>query len=219
MIASELIAHEIKSLSPTDTGEEALQLMEEGLVRHLPVVYDGKLLGIISEDDILDHDSFEPISSYNITYRLTAAHPEDHILEILEQVATTNLTCVPVVDKENIYQGVITLETLVHSFAASSSIAEPGAIIVLDIPRIDYSMSNISRIVESENGVILSSYISKHPDAARIFITLKVSLQEVQYLKASFERFGYEIKGVFTETEYVDALQERYESLMHFLGI
>jgi len=219
MIASELIAHEIKELNPFDSGDTALQRMEEYLVRHLPVVQDNKLLGLISEDDIMDQDSFAKIATYQNIYKLVAAQPDDHILELLGQIATTNLTCLPVVDKDNNYLGVITLENLVHSFAANYSLTEPGAIIVLEVPRIDYSMSNISRIVESENGVILSSYISKHPEANMLLITLKVSLQEIQYLKASFERYGYTIKGVFTEIAYVDALQERYESLMHFLGI
>lgn len=221
MFASELIVPEITPLSPGNTGEDALRMMEDFFVRHLPVV-DGKdIVGIISEEIVLEHDTLLPIETYQLPYKPAYAGANDHVFEVLELVAQTNLTCIPVVDHELKYMGVITLEHMVKSFVSEFSFNEAGAILVLEINKVDYSLTEISRIVESEKGMILSSFISHQNDmdSSRMLVTLKINLLDVQFLKATFERYNYTVLATFTNIEYIDTLTERYESLMHFLDI
>lgn len=219
MLASQLIALEIEPLRSTDTGDVALQRMEEHLIRHLPIVEDGELLGLISEEEILDNDQMISLNTYLQTWKQIFIRDKEHILIVMEMMNVSRVTAMPVLDERNKYVGLITLEKLMHSFATESSLSDPGSILVLEMSRIDYSLTNISRVVESENGYILSSYITHQPDSEQIYVTIKVSLQEVQFLRASLERYGFEVKGTFTEGEYIDTLTERYESLMHFLSI
>ena len=54
MKAIELITEEIPPLMHTDTGEKALNWMEEFKVSHLPVIKAGNYVGVISESDLLD---------------------------------------------------------------------------------------------------------------------------------------------------------------------
>ncbi len=220
MFASELIVPEITPLSPKNTGEDALRLMEDFFVRHLPIVDGQNVIGIISEEMVLEHDTMLPIESYQLPFKPAYVGANDHVFEVLELVAQTNLTCIPVVDKELKYLGVITLEHMVKSFASEFSFNEAGAILVLEINKVDYSLTEISRIVESEKGMILSSFIShQHNDTNRMLVTIKINLLDVQFLKASFERYNYTVLATFTNIEYIDTLTERYESLMHFLNI
>jgi len=221
MFASELIVPDITPLSSGHTGEDALKVMEDFLVRHLPIVENQEVIAILSEEVILEHDTLLPISTYQLPYKPAFVSANDHIFEVLELVAQTNLTCIPVVDDSNKYIGVITLEHLVQSFASEFSFNEPGAILILGLNKVDYSLTEISRIVESEKGMIISSFIS-HPsenDSAQMFVTLKINLMDVHFLKATFERYNYNVVATFTNTEYIDTLTERYESLMHFLNI
>ena len=221
MFASELIVSEITPVSPANTGDDALRIMEDFFIRHLPIVDEHEVIGIISEELILEHDTNEPLESYQMPYKPAYVKANDHVFEVLELISLTNLTCIPVVDNNQKYLGVITLEKLVQSFASEFSFNEAGAILVLEINRVDYSLTEISRIVESENGMILSSFISQNsgPDPSKIYVTLKINLLDVQYLKATFERYNYVVLATFTETEYIDTLNERYESLMNFLNI
>lgn len=219
MLARELIANEILPLECHHSGIDALQMMEEGMVRHLPLVLDGEFRGILSEEEIMDHDPNELLSTYPPFVKLIYVKEFDHVLEVLELVAKANVTAIPVLDEQNKYIGTITIERLIHCFVSGSSFVEPGAIIVLEMDRINYSLSEISRIVESEKGVILSSYISESMAENPIYVTLKLNLQNIQFLISSFERYGYTVKSSFTDTDYIDVLKDRYESLMHFLGI
>jgi len=59
MIAEELINHMIPPLKVTDDAHKAIVWMEEFRCNHLPVVDDGKLLGFISEEIILESNDIE----------------------------------------------------------------------------------------------------------------------------------------------------------------
>jgi hypothetical protein len=89
---------------------------------------------------------------------------------------------------------MITLQQLMMRFASEYSFDEPGAIIVLELNKVDYSLTEISRIIESEKGTILSCLISQQREDSNILlVTLKINLQDIQYVKATFERFNYNI--------------------------
>ena len=104
-------------------------------------------------------------------------------------------------------------------FANALSMTELGAVIVLEISRRNYSLSEIARIAESEQIIILSSYITSNPQDATIEVTLKVNQQNIGRLIATFERFDYVVKAYFQEADYYDSLKEHYDSLMSYLNV
>ncbi|MCO6461801.1 MAG: CBS domain-containing protein [Saprospiraceae bacterium] len=220
MYASEIVSIDIPALGVRSTGEDALNIMEEYMVRHLPIIENGEVVGLVSEEMILDNDPAAWVSTYQGSDRPAIVHNEDHILEVLGMVAKTNNSCIPVTDNKNKYLGVITLQTLILKFASEFSLDEPGAILVLEVNKVDYSLTEISRIIESEKGVILACFVSKqHPDTNQCLITLKVNVQDIQFIKATLERFNYSIVATFTDAELIDTLAERYDALMHYLNM
>jgi predicted transcriptional regulator len=219
MIAESLISTSIIPLQTSDSGEVALEMMEEFFVRHLPIVNNQELLGVVSEEDILNFDATEPVGSYSLSLSRPYVHHNDHIYEIMRLIANMDLTIIPVVDEENNYLGVVTLEDALKFFAKTVAFSESGSIIVLEVTKRDYSLSNIARIAESENVVILSVFITSHPDSNRMDVTLKLNSQNSRNLLASFERHNYLVKASFNEVEYLDSLKERYEGLMTYLNI
>ena len=193
--------------------------MGEFYVRHLPIVNQEELLGLLSEDEILDHDAEEPVGSYRINLQHTFVRKTDHLYDVMRLVAEYQLTAIPVVDNQKRYIGLIIAEDLIRHFAESGAFREPGGIIVLEMSRQDYSLAQLARIAESENTVILSSQVNTYPDSPRIEVTLKVNKQNFLNLIASFERFDYEVKATFNELEYMDSLRERYDSLISYLNV
>lgn len=219
MIAETLISDNIIPLRTSDTGEEALGMMDDFYIRHLPIVNDKQLLGLISEDDILNYDASEAVGSYGLSMVRPYAKGKDHVYELLRLLAEYHLTLIPVVDDEENYLGVVSLEALLLYFAQTASFSEPGSILVLEMSKRDYSLAEIARIVESENAAVLSSFITTNLDSTRLDVTIKVNRQNIQSIMATFERFDYDIKASFNESEYVGSLQERYDSLMSYLNV
>jgi CBS domain-containing protein len=66
MTADFLLSDALVPLRPSDTGSEALEIMNEFYIRHLPVVEDHKLVAVISENDVLDADPEEAVGSYRV---------------------------------------------------------------------------------------------------------------------------------------------------------
>ncbi len=65
MTAQQLISDSIIPLRTSETGDTALGIMNDFYVRHLPIVNDKQLLGLISEEDILEHDAHEPVVPFS----------------------------------------------------------------------------------------------------------------------------------------------------------
>ena len=56
MVAKTLLSQAIVPLRTSDTGEEALNMMDDFYVKHLPIVNNQQLLGVVSEGDIFNFD-------------------------------------------------------------------------------------------------------------------------------------------------------------------
>lgn len=219
MTAEFLISDALIPLSPTDTGDEALGVMSEFYVRHLPIVKDGELLAVISEDDILDGDSLQSVGSYRRPVRPPSVFPDDHLYDVMRILTEYKLTVVPVINREGKYIGLITNEDLLRNFGESSTFSSQGSIVVLEVLRHDYSLSEISRIVESEGAVILSSFVRSFENSNRLEVTIKVNSQSIAATMATFERYNYNVKASFNEKQLTDALRERYDSFMNYLNV
>ncbi len=219
MIANELISQTVSPLRTSDLGEEAITIMNIFHVKHLPIVNNEQLLGVISEEEIISNDLSEAIGSFYLSMRRPYANEDDHMFEVMAVMAENSLTVIPVVDHEGIYKGLITQDDIIQFYANSFSFTESGSILVLKTSKRDYSLAEISRIIEMENATILSSFLTKSPNSEEILVTLKLNVQDIQHIIATLERYEYTIKATFAETEYLDTLKERYDALMHFLNV
>lgn len=203
----------------SDTGEEAVTMMNIFHVKHLPIVNNEHLLGLISEDDIYTEDMEEAVGSYQLGLARPFCYENDHIFEVMSKMAESKLTVVPVVDESEKYMGLITQNDLMIYYANSFSFSEPGSIIVIETTRPNYSMAELSRIIEGEGAAVLTSFLTNVPDSNTIMVTIKINRQEVQQIISSLNRFEYTVKASFSEEEYVDSLKERYDSLMSYLNV
>ena len=220
MFAAEIISDAIPSLSTADTVQRALDRMNDFKLKHLPVVNEATLLGLVSEDDLLNitnHDTLlsdAAVSTLNV-FVLNNAHTYD-VIRLLSQL---KLTAVPVLDQQKNYLGLISINNMINAVAEQYAVNEPGGIIVLEISNRDNSLAHIAQIVEADNAQILSSYVNAFEDSTRLEITLKVNKTEITSLVASFERYDYLVKEVYNNTQIDDGSQERYDSFMNYLNV
>lgn len=220
MTARTLIAQDMPALRVEQTGRDAFHLLNDYHVKHLPVVENNRLLGLISEEDIFNHKLYEPISEYDFSmHRRYAVHEQEHLFEVMRLMGDHRLTVVPVVDDEGNYLGLISQNDLLRYFANTASFTEHGAVLVLEMNRRDYSLATIARIMEEERVNILSAFVTSVPDPDNIELTVKVNRHDLARTIASLERHDYTVKETFGELENTEGLQDRYDSLMHYLNV
>ena len=221
MLAKDLISEVVPALKTSDTGLRALSWMEIFRISHLPIVNNKEFLGLISDTDIYDLNmADEPIGNHHLSLFSPFVTSDQHIYEIIELVSRLKLTIVPVLNKKKDYMGLITLNDLVQYVADLFALKEPGGIIVLELHQNDYSLNQISQIVEGNNAKILSMYLTSPSDSMKMELTLKINQNDLTSIIQTFERYDYTIKASYMEDEDMDSFySNRYESFMKYLNI
>lgn len=221
MIAKDLILDGNISLNVKQTVNEAREYFLEQCMCHIPIVNDEDLLvGSLPVEVVFDEpDPEKQIAQFKDDLNLGYVDEELHLINIFEVAARFELTAVPVTDTANKFIGVIPISSLLSQFANFYSFKEPGGIFTLETNLKNYDLSEISRIIESNNAKILSLFTHSGEDNHTLFVTIKVNLIEVKHIRATFERFKYKIEVHQAFDRKANDLQDRYNLLMKYLNI
>ncbi|HRG42633.1 MAG TPA: CBS domain-containing protein, partial [Saprospiraceae bacterium] len=92
MTAKELISQTIMPVQTSDTGDEVLRMMQVYHVRHLPIVNHVQLLGVVSEEDVLIHDTDEAVGTYRLSFLRPFCFRDDHLFEVMAKMGRFKLT-------------------------------------------------------------------------------------------------------------------------------
>jgi len=220
MLASELVADVISPVDTFDPIQRAVDRMAEFRIRHLPIVSERHFIGLIAEDDLIAEPDFRaPVSSLNLSLVNPYVREDQHVYDVIRLFYEQQLSVVPVLDAQQNYLGLISINSLTDCFATLTGVAHPGGIIVLEINNKNNSLAHMAQIVESDNAQVLSSYIRTFPDSTRIEVTLKVNKQDISAILSTFLRYEYTIKAAFNHTGDNNSSRERYDSLMNYLNL
>jgi CBS domain-containing protein len=130
-------------IGPATTVPEAIALMRERHIRHLPVVEDGRLVGMISRGDLREASITASVNadSYELHFmlsRLTAGKlmsrkvfnvtPEAFLVHAAELMTENKIAGLPVVDENASVIGIVTESDLLRTLVVKLREAEeaPG---------------------------------------------------------------------------------------------
>lgn len=209
---------DIKALNSKDTIEEAQDLFLELPYSHFPVLEKNVFIGCLSKENA---DIFNPISKieeHRFEFNRFFVRSTMIWLDVLEVFAQNETNIVPVLDEKNNYLGYYELEDVVRFLHETPFLKEEGGILVVEKDVTQYSFSQISQIVESNNGKILGIFISNIANG-KAEITIKISQSEMNEIIQTFRRYEYEIISEHQEDSYLNSLKERSDYLDKYLNI
>jgi len=212
------ITNDYKALNSSENIASVQDFFHELNFTHFPVMEEGIYLGSIASEDIETFDVDKSISDYRFTLEGFYARNSMIWLDVLEVFAKNHTNLVPVLDENNGYVGYYEIEDIIKFFHETPFLKEQGGIIVIKKGILDYSMSQIAQIVESNNGKILGFFISD-ADVNTVEITIKISLGAMNEIIQTFRRYNYEIISEHQEDNYINALKERSDYLDKYLNI
>jgi CBS domain-containing protein len=220
MLTVELINNTIPRLKLQDGVSKALQLINDYRVTHLPVVQDEKYLGLISEEDLLDVEEEKmPIELMQDMFIYTAVAENEHFLNAVKCCNQYDTTVVPVINEQKELIGVITTPDLLKALGNFSGTNEIGGIVVLEMERSQFAISEISRIVESNDATILHLNTTVHPQTGMLTVTLHTNKKEIAAVVATFERYDYDVIYYFGTENFENDIHSNYRHLMNYLDI
>jgi len=129
---SDVMQPDFMHLSPDDGLDFVEEIMDLGRVRHFPVLSDGRLVGIVSQRDllaasltrVLDFDGPHRRAflhsvkvSEVMTEKVRSVAPDTPLAEVARLFGRHKIGCVPVVDDEGQMVGLVTeSDLLAHAY-------------------------------------------------------------------------------------------------------
>ena len=212
------INNDFKAISSESSVMEVQDFFHELTFSHFPVLQEEVYIGSIALDDVDTFDLDKKIIEYRYALEPFFARSAMMWLDVLEIFAKNHTNIVPVLDDNNKYVGYYELNDIIKFFHETPFLKEPGGIIVVQKPVLEYSMSQVTQIVESNNGKLLGLFISE-ATVDSVQITIKISLGAMNDIIQTFRRYNYEIISEHNEDNYINNLKERSDYLDKYLNI
>ena len=215
---NDYITNDYKAIDSQETIADVQDFFVEVTFSHFSVLNEGIYMGSIASDDVETFDTDKKVADYNYALEGFFARKNMIWLDVLEVFAKNHTNVVPVLDENNAYLGYYELEDIVKFFHETPFLKEQGGIIIVQKSIADYSMSQITQIVESNNGKLLGLFVSE-ADIEKVQVTIKIALGGMNDIIQTFRRYNYEIISEHHEDNYLNNLKERSEYLDKYLNI
>jgi predicted transcriptional regulator len=208
------------SLHLQDTVATALQLMNDFKTTHLPVVSDEKYLGLISDEDLVDEENKDQKLEVFQTNLISAAvNSTLHFLKAATIYDLYQTNVIPVINEKDELLGTISSGALITALGNLSGSSEFGALIVLEMERSRFTISELNSIVESDGATILHLNVCPHVLPDHMQVTIQINKKEVSTIIATFERYEYSVSFYSGEELFENEISMNYNNLMNYLQI
>ena len=219
MVAEQLINYMVPPLKMTDEITRAKQWMDEFRVKELPVVDESKLKGFITEDLLFDSEIMNPsVGEYPLIGASCFAMSNAHYYDVLKVLQDHNMSMVAVLDINDDFKGVVLVEDILREFGNTAIVNSIGAIVVLKSSLNDYSLSQISRIVEMNESTILGANVKPDADDPSLLeVVLRINHQDVNQIASGLAKSGYQVISAYNTEDNSFDERDRFGHLMKFL--
>jgi acetoin utilization protein AcuB len=144
LLVKDSMSREIVTLAPDETVGTALALCRERRIRHLPVLKEGRLVGIVSDRDLRSATpafgdperaaALQRVLVEDVMARdVIVAHPEDPIEQAANAMRERRIGCLPVLDGGELV-GILTASDVVDALVYLVGANEPGSRMEVAVP-------------------------------------------------------------------------------------
>jgi acetoin utilization protein AcuB len=221
MTVQTLLDLTLPPLAPGDTVGCALERLSTACVEQLPVVdEEGQLAALISADTLAAYPSLETSLSMLPSGPPVFVLPDTHLYDAGRLMTQHGLDVLPIASEERVFFGVITRDALFDRLGGMVAHTEPGAIITLEVPAYDYSLSRIAHAIEENGARILSILTEKEePNFGSVRITMKLNTTDSARVRHVLEHYGYHVTSVYNDEETQEELLVRVQEFMRYLEV
>lgn len=221
MVVREILSAQLVPLYPQQRVADALANMQLFHVRELPVVAEerAEYLGIAEESTLQQLSPSTLIATIPLGAQKPVIEAHAHVLEVLRIYQENKMSILPVVDENGRYLGTVTSDTLLEGLARMMNVHEPGALLHLQLATHDYMLSDIARLAEMNDVLILDVYTlydSMH-DIVNVFI--KTNRMDISSFVATLSRYHYQLVQIFAPESSINSLRDNYDMLMNYINM
>jgi Mg/Co/Ni transporter MgtE len=214
----QLIINDIDAFDISSMVKEVKIAFNQLTYTHIPVTKEEVYVGCISETDAHCFESDQLLSNFQYALEPFFVRENTNWLDILEAFALNHCNIIPVLNNDNKYVGYYELSDIMNLFNDTPFLNEAGGIIVVEKGIRDYSFSEISQIVESNDAKVLGVFISKI-ETETIQLTVKIGHTGMNAIVQTFRRYDYDVVSHHEEDIFIDGLKQRSDYLDKYLNM
>ncbi len=174
MLVQDIMKTDVITLNATHTMADAMLLMKEKRIRHIPIVENGRLLGLVTDRDVKEaspssiSERLEP-SLYETTLDkimktdLLIGHPRDFAEEAALMFYTYEIGCLPIVSNYELV-GILTKTDLLYNYIELTGANQPSSHIQIRVPNFSGSLYEVAKIFRDNNTNVLSVLVYPYQD-------------------------------------------------------
>lgn len=219
MTAIELVNPTINPVVLNTQPDQALLNPDLWNGNYLPVINsENQFVGYVTLIGLQSMSDGSVVERENVIRGATL--PTDcHYSEVVKLWDSLSMDVLAVTDSHGVYLGAINPQSLLQFWATSIGIKQPGSVIVLQVHSMDYMLSEIVRIVESNDVKILNIGVHEATDSEYLWLSLKLDTGILKGVLASLERYNYHLYAYFMRSDLQDDSDLKYQQLMKYLDL
>ena len=179
-------------VSPKDTVESAIQIMQQHSIRHLPVVEDNRLVGLVTESSLRPYLSPEklrlPLREVMIINPITI-DPEASIDEAARLIYKYKIGGLPVVSQGKLV-GIITITDILEAFIELMGILKASS--RLDIVPKEDNLNSALEVIKRGGAKIISIGMDITSEGEKIYF-IRVEKTNLERIALELEAEGHKV--------------------------
>lgn len=221
MIVNEILNTEIAPLRITDPVSLALAKLDLLHISKFVVVdLENRIQGLISIEALAEVVDEETVLSELPLEEIVSVPRSQHLFETTRQMFAHELYVLPVADEENNFLGLVRKREVLNALNEIFNLSSYGSVITIELAQIDYTLSDIVRIIETENAKILGVAVQQPNEVMNsIRVSVKLNLEDSSVISAALRRFGYVIISEDRSESMENNFSDRADELIRYLDI
>lgn len=198
------------TVSPDMSVPEALELMQREKIRHAPVVKKGKMVGIVTKNDLMNASPSKAttLSVWEVNYLLNKIKVEDvmtrEVITVTEDtpieeaariMADNKISCLPVMRGKEL-AGIITESDIFKLFLELLGAREKGVRITVEVTDRPGTLAQITQAIYEAGGNIIALGAFAGETVSTSFVTIKVENLDKKILRKIIEPLVVRITDV-----------------------
>lgn len=204
MLVEEIMKREVITIERNESVHAALGKIKEHRIRHLPVVEQGRLVGIVSDRDLravspsflLQERDIDILKSTKVgeimKCPVLTAHPLDGVDEVARIMYEYRIGCLPVIKGDKLV-GILTDTDLLRVLTEWVGTLEPGTTLEIQVPDRPGALAEVTLAIK-KHGVNICSLLMRcgHQPNTRL-ITAKLQTMQVAHIIEDIEELGFKV--------------------------
>jgi acetoin utilization protein AcuB len=207
MLVEDVMQHPVRTVTPDTSLLDVYRTMEEHAIRHLPILRDGRLIGVITDRDIRyatrpgQHDASHAQTAVEelMTEAPITAGPVDPVEEAARLMRTRKIGCLPVLDGDELV-GIVTVTNLLDAVIRMTGLEKPSGRLAVSLDDKPGQLAQLTTRI-AEAGLDIRSVLSYHEDepssdrapSAQLRVILRLDTLNVRPVAQALREEGFDV--------------------------